>query len=381
MHSPFTARPAAVARRAPSGKKRSPQEQQRHLAICIPTFRRPHLLKLLLRDLAKQTLRPDLLIVVDGNPESGDVRSLLNEISQTACRKVVYIPSNHANPPYQRYLGWRASAGYRWLVYLDDDLRISQLTCLSKLVEPFRWSDRHVVGVTARIIFPPRQAPGARTPFAGLVERFGAGRLTLPGGLTPSGHRKLPLYNNQRYESVDWLHGGVMAFRRDSLTADCFSENLLALAEAGCGLGDDTILSRRAACKGELLFAFCARVHHDGTEESRACPTEAFRLGYATALSRRLINDNYRGLDPPQWPDRFSLLRSYAGNALLAWARASRLERLRVRYACGYTLGALRGLCRGPSARRMTPRVEWWLDAERAMIHAEELQPLRARLA
>jgi hypothetical protein len=269
-------------------------------------------------------------------------------------------------------------------------LRISQVTCLSKLVEPFRWSDRNIAGMTARIIFPSKGdskpavpgPPEPRTPFSGLVERFGAGRHTPPGGLTPSGHRKLPLYTNQRYESVDWLHGAVMAFRRSSLTAEFFSDDLFALAAAGCGLGEDTILSRRAACKGELLFAFCARVRHDGTDESRACPTEEFRLGYATALSRRLINDNYRGLDPPQWQDRRALLTSYAGNMLLSWARAvRRLDSGRVRYACGYTLGALRGLWHRPFAHRITPRVEWWLDAERAMIHAEELQPIRARLA
>ena len=372
------------------GKKQVPEEHNRCLAVCVPTFQRPHLLRLLLRDLARQKLQPDLLIVVDGDPASGEVRSLLNEVSPAAPWKFMYIPSNHANLPYQRYLGWRASAGYRWLVYLDDDLRISQLTCLNKLVEPFQLSDRNIAGVTARIAFhskrgsvSPTVGPSeTKTPFAGLIERFGAGVHTPAGGLTPSGHRKLPLYGGQRYENVDWLHGAVMAFRRRLLTADCFSEDLFALAEVGCGLGEDTILSRRAASKGQLLFAFCARVKHDKGEESKARPTQEFRLGYATALSRRLINDNFRGLESPQWPDRLALLKSYAGNILLAWPRALKgLEHRKVRYALGYTIGALRGLCRGPSARRLTPRVEWWLYAERAMIHAEELQTVRARLA
>ncbi len=372
-----------VSGRIPPRREKRSEGHQSHLAVCVPTFQRPHLLRFLLRDLTKQTLQPDLLVVVDGDPASGEVRALLGEVLPNPSWKMIYVPSNHSNLPYQRYLGWRASAGYRWLVYLDDDLRISQITCLNKLVEPFRWPGRNIAGVTGRIIFASRRTAKSgtsgpsdpNTPLSALVERFGSSRHIAPGGLTPSGDRKLPVDTDQRYENVEWLHGGVMAFRRKLLTAECFSENLFALAEAGCGLGEDTILSRRASSKGELLFALCAQVKHERAEESKACPAHGFRLGYATALSRRLINDNFRGLEQPQRQDRLTLLQSYAGNMLLTWGRALRsLTDQQVRYACGYTLGALRGLSRRPTASRITPQIEWWLDAERALIRAEELQ-------
>jgi hypothetical protein len=243
------------------------------------------------------------------------------------------------------------------------------------------------VGVTARIAFPRRSKSvhaAKMEPFRdGLgavpraLARLGGGRNIRPGGLTPTGHRKLPQFTAQLYAPVDWLHGGVMAYRRDALTADCFSDDLFALAHLGCGLGEDTVLSRRAAGRGELLYACCARVVHPGRHLPRAYATGSFSLGYATAFSRRLINDNYRGLAPPRLGDRLALLRSYGGTAGVEWFRAVRSRRRdRFGYSLGYTLGAMRGLLRRPAARHITPNVDWWLDSEKAMVHVQHLSPL-----
>ena len=382
-----TIREPVVAPHVPvHGRAWYSDQERRKLAVSIPSCRRPDLLRALLEDLARQTVQPDLLIVVDGDPQSGDVRRLLCDTCASVSWRTVYLASNHANLPYQRYLGWKASAGYRVLLYLDDDLRIRQKSCLEKLVAPLAWQGRNIVGVTARIAFPRRlkftaaAGEGLLSDRRGIVPRalarFGAGHHVSPGGLTPSGHRKLPRFAKQLYAPVDWLHGGVMAYRRDALTADCFSDDLFALAQLGCGLGEDTVLSRRVAGKGELLYAFCARVAHPGRHTPRAYATDSFRLGYATAFSRRLINDNYRGLAPPQLADRLALLKSYAGTAALEGLRAVRsLRRDRFEYSLGYALGAMRGLLRAPQASRVTPNVEWWLDAETALVRAERLRP------
>ena len=383
-----TTREPVVAARVPIRARPCYSDEERgKLAVSIPTRGRHDLLRALLEDLARQTVQPELLVVVDGDPQSGDVRRLLYDLAASVSWRTVYLASNHANLPYQRYLGWKASAGYRVLLYLDDDLRIRQKSCLEKLVAPLAWQGRNIVGVTARIAFPRRLEFAAAAGEGPLWNRrsvlpralalFGAGRHVSPGGLTPSGHRKLPRFTKQLYAPVDWLHGGVMAYRRDALTADCFSDDLFALAQLGCGLGEDTVLSRRAAGKGELLYAFCARVAHPGRHRSRAYATGSFRLGYATAFSRRLINDNYRGLDPPRLADRLALLKSYVGTAMLEGFRAVRsLRRDRFEYSLGYAFGAMRGLLRAPQASRVTPDVEWWLEAETAMVRSEHLRPL-----
>ena len=51
-------------------------------------------------------------------------------------------------------------------------------------------------------------------------------------------------YHGFEYEPVEWLHGGVMAYRKNVLSKDCFSGDLFALDEIRCGKGEKTILSR-----------------------------------------------------------------------------------------------------------------------------------------
>ncbi len=75
-----------------------------------------------------QPVLPAALVIVDGDPGSGEVRAMLG--THDILKKVPtwWIPSNHANLPYQRYLGYRAAKCFgevQFLVYLDDDLRIN----------------------------------------------------------------------------------------------------------------------------------------------------------------------------------------------------------------------------------------------------------------
>jgi hypothetical protein len=51
------------------------------LCICIPTYKRANLLKLLLEDLARQCCHPETLIIVDGDPESNEVAQIMDGIA------------------------------------------------------------------------------------------------------------------------------------------------------------------------------------------------------------------------------------------------------------------------------------------------------------
>jgi hypothetical protein len=105
-------------------------------------------------------------------------------------------------------------------------------------------------------------------------------------------------------------------------------------------------------------------------------PTKAQALGFATAYSRRFLNDTYRITRPPTLGDRASLLCGYAGRSLLAWWRAvTAPARHRWAYAWGFTQGAMAGIFVPPSARRLSPGVDWWADAERALAQAREVDP------
>ena len=305
---------------------RRPASLDNELAVCVPTYRRPHLLARLLGDLARQTCQPDLMIIVDGNPSSGDVKALLGRHEVPTSWSILYIPSSHANLPFQRYLGWRIARRTRWLLYVDDDLRLRQPDALERLIRPLQ-TDRSVAGVTAQIVYPAARtaAPSVQGTWGSrLAKRFGSGRGMPPGGLTPSGHRRPPGRGDPEYPEVEWLRGGVMAFRMTALSERCFSNDLFAMHHVGAGLGEDTVLARKARAGGRLLLARQVEFEHPNADLPRAYPTDGFHLGYATAYSRRMINEAYRGFGKPRWADRLALLKGYAGNTLLNLGRAVR---------------------------------------------------------
>ena len=108
------------------------------LCICVPTYKRPHLLKLLIEDLARQRCRPETLIIVDGDSASNEVAKMLDGIASQTGPRVRYVASSHANLAYQRYLGWKVAQAEKAeiLLYLDDDLRLEQGDAVAELVAP-----------------------------------------------------------------------------------------------------------------------------------------------------------------------------------------------------------------------------------------------------
>ncbi|MDD3580663.1 MAG: glycosyltransferase [Desulfobacca sp.] len=350
-------------------------------ALCICTYKRPLLLLKLLQDVAAQTHSPEAVIIVDGDPASQGVANLLATMDLSVAWRLWYLPSNHANLSYQRYLGYKAARNLNAevLLYLDDDLRISQPDALEKVLFPLSWDKEEIFGVTATFqmvgysqqtgtatLWDRQQYNNGGIPL--LVRLFGNARKIPPGGLSPAGQRRLPLDQGQDYAPVDWLRGGVMAYSMRALSEDCFSEDLFAMYQLRCGKGEDTFLSRKVRSKGQLLLAFCAQVEHPDDDLPKSYPYQAYRFGYASAYSRRLLNDHYRGFDPPLWKDRFALFKSYLGTTGLNWWRAiSGPKKHRFAFAWGYTRGAIRGLVQKPTARNLTPKIDWFRDAEDAL--------------
>jgi glycosyltransferase involved in cell wall biosynthesis len=361
------------------------KEMNPNLVICICTYQRAHLLSLLLDDLHLQTCQPAAWIIVDGDPSSGETRRML--AGRTWRQPCHYLPSNHANLAYQRYLGWRAASklGAGALLYLDDDLRVRNPAALASLVTALQ-DDDGVAGVgtdTSRnipgkltsqpVLLINDAAPGL---FQGLVRRLGSGRAVPPGGLTPAGQRRFPMVSANGFSGVQWLQGRVMLYRMSAVSHDCFSEDLFALDHIRCDLGEDTFLSRQIGARGRLLLGFGLGFEHPNADLPSCYPIEARRFGYARAYSRRFLNDHYRVSAPPRLGDRLGLFQSYLGNTLInLWRAAAGGQAYQRAYALGYAQGALRGIFQKPTARRLTPQINWWADAEAALGGLDEVSP------
>jgi GT2 family glycosyltransferase len=358
------------------------------LAICVPTYKRPLLLKLLIEDLMRQTVHPTSLIIVDGDQASGEVKAMLEALSYPEGWRVLYVPSNHGNLSYQRYLGWRVAAlnGHDMLLYFDDDLRIPQPDAVSRIIAPLHERDSQVVGVTAGIIMGEetnrsdtrvlRERGKKKTGMERwLVNQFGSARHVAPAGLTAMGDRRPPLPSTDDYVQTEWLAGGVMAYRMDAMSQATFSDDLFALDHIRCGLGEDTFLSRRVAAGRKLCLAQCVTVEHPCADTPKSYPYQARRLAFAVAYSRRFQHDHYRVYDAPTRQDRLALYRSYLGNIMLNWTRAiTSLRRDRLAYAWGFTTGALKGILVKPTARNLTPNIDWWSDADAAVARCQTIR-------
>lgn len=356
------------------------------LSLCIPTFRRPTLLRKLLEDVARQTTRPACVIVVDGDPASGHVLAVLDDMDGEVEWGTCYVASNHSNLAYQRYLGWRIAAEQACdeLLYLDDDLRILQEDAIERTVAPLRWDHPFVVGVTGRLVFGEIEreqggvASEARSPGNRWAKRLrdalaslGASARLPEGGISSTGNRRLPAIGSDEYVRTEWLHGGVMAFRASAVSEESFPDDLFALTSVGCGLGEDTVISRRIGARGVLMFAARATFRHPNADATRAYPTASFERGFATAYSRRYINDEYRVGARARVSDRLSLLRSYLGVAMLNLVEwLARPTRARGLFALGFAKGCIKGLVVPPESERLAPGVRWRSDATAALQKA-----------
>jgi glycosyltransferase involved in cell wall biosynthesis len=335
------------------------KKSEEKLAIVIPTFRRVSTLRCLLSDLLHQTVMPDALVIVDGDPDSGEAIRMLMQYQFPFGLTVKYISSNHGNAPYQRYLGAEIARGHQWVIFFDDDIRMNDIDVIEKMIAPFTWKDRCVVGVSPCIEFPSRE----------YVHREYKGSYP-PGSITPVGDR-VPIVDNEAdYLSVATLRGGCMAYCLKDLLAVMFSEDAFAMSHIRCGLGvDDTFLSRQVSQFGELIYAACARVIHPDSDMPQAYPARGYKLAYARAFSRRFINDNYRIKQHPTLSDRLFLIKYLVGHIGLGfWCAFRTMDKSRFAYAWGYLIGAIRAFIQKPTAKNLTPYINWRIDAEQALV-------------
>lgn len=211
-----------------------------------------------------------------------------------------------------------------------------------------------------------------KTPWTNSVflKLFQSSRTASPGGLSAAGHR-LPLRHipGQMIYETQWLRGGVMFYRMSVLNESCYSDDLFALTARGCGLGEDTYLSRRAGRAGKLLLLESEGIEHPGEALPCAYPIRPFRFGFASAYSRRLLNDDYRYPHKPFLRDRAALVYSYAGNIMISLGRLFLSPSLqRFNFFRGYFMGALRGMLVKPTARKLSPGISWFKDADSDLL-------------
>lgn len=237
------------------------------LTVVIPTLNRRDELARCLRTLAAQTRPPDELLVVDGARDP-EIEALVRAQSYP---RVSYLPFRPGLTAARNHAISRATGDV--VVFLDDDLTLEP-EFLSEIERCYREDpDGRLAGVAGDIVDHER---GGRRLIE-LFKRFfllphdGDGRFLASGAPTM-------FYGGTKEKDVEFLPGGLTAWRREVFRTELFDENL-----PGIGVNEDGDFSYRVSRRWRNRYNPKARVRHlrPETSASRDASLEHLRLELA----------------------------------------------------------------------------------------------------
>lgn len=244
------------------------------ISLIICTYQRPDEVRRLLEALAKQTLLPDEIIIVDGSLDD-KTGKIIKEIAVTFHRRLVYIlvDENDRGLTRQRNVGIKNATG-EIVAFLDDDT-IPNINYFEEIIVCF---DRHpeAVGVGGQITtnIKWKQATTDAKPSLSvyrledwvrsdgirwrLRKIFGLDSNLPPGWMPSFGHGRSAGYPPTGNDyPVEFIMGGASAWKRSLFSQIQFSHYF-----EGYGLYEDLDFSIRANRLGKIFVCTRAQLEH-----------------------------------------------------------------------------------------------------------------------
>lgn len=250
--------------------------------VIIPTYNRPRELAACLRSLLAQQVKPDEIIVVDDGALSGFPLQREAEALGIRC---VYHRKQTPGLTASRNAGVALARG-GIIFFLDDDVELlpDYLAEILRVFADYRGRDLGGVGGLIANPKPLTRARRLRAFYDRLFLIAGSreGKILPSGFCTDYGKTPFPL---QGLTEVDFLAGGVSAYKREVFAEFAFSE-----AYRGYGLGEDKDFSCRVGRKYKLLVNPAARLYH---YESARMRYDMVEHGRQAVLSRYYFFKTY----------------------------------------------------------------------------------------
>ncbi len=260
------------------------------ISIIIPTYNRPEELQNCLASILEQTVLPgELIIVDDGNLEQIPLAGKLAKASI----KVLYHKKDTPGLTASRNVGIGLATG-GIIFFLDDDV-VLYPHYTEKILALFGDDPSHEIGGVGGLIANTKPFTLKRKLFHHL-ERLFLLSGKIEGRVLPSGFCvDYGETGNQIDEivEVDFLPGGVSAYRKQVFESFSFSEDFI-----GYGQGEDKDFSFRVAQKYKLLIAPEAKLLH---LESPKMRFDKFTKGQEYVLGRYKFFEDYLGSQGKSW--------------------------------------------------------------------------------
>lgn len=239
----------------------------RRISVIIPTKDRPEDLSKCLDSILLQTLLPDEIVIVDGSGTNEFDSNIIARVNEKV--KTIYLHTT-AGLTHQKNVGVRASSG-DILFFLDDDV-VLEKDFIKEIEDIFDQDpEGKVAGVCGNIITPKEkdgwsvryiligaiQALNRLIATVFLLSKKGNGKFRASGFATY-------VYGAKEVKSIEFLPGGLTAYRREVFAEFEFDENL----NGYCYMEDDDF-SYRVSRKYKNVYTPYAKLFHNASSTAR----------------------------------------------------------------------------------------------------------------
>lgn len=264
------------------------------LSVVVPTLSRPAFVDGLLENLARQSYRPDEVIIVDG---AGDDDRRTEEVvrraqSSAGAYELIHLRSDPGTAR-QRNLGVEKARG-RLVAFIDDDIRLDPVffgVCVEALdAEPAAGA---VCGLIVDQLIDREESAHWRW-----MQRLRCFGRFEPGWFDAASGHPIPRYLGGMHEEkreIEVMGAGCSMWRRSALIElDGFDTWF-----TGYGMLEDVHLSMRAARRWKLLELGTARCSHLRADEARP---DQHELSFRSVVSYRYLFEQM--VAEPTWGQR-----------------------------------------------------------------------------
>lgn len=261
------------------------------ITAVVPTRNRATVLRSMLASLARQSVQPAEMIVVDAS-EADETEQLCKFAPPELQTKIIYLRAIVPGAIEQRNQAM-SSATQDSILFMDDDI-ILEPECMARLWKALN-SDKSIGGVNAMITNQQYFSPGtvSRTLFRvlhGRHEQTYAGKCIGPAcNLLPEDRDDLP-----EVVEVEWLNTTCTLYRRQAMPNPPFiSEQVGKNLKLPSFPMEDFALSLRVRQKWRLANARTARIFHDsqpGVHKANAALLSRLELLNRHYLMTRVLN-------------------------------------------------------------------------------------------
>lgn len=258
------------------------------LSVVTPTFRRPNEVLELIHNIEKQSLLPDELILVDGNPPGeDDTERIVSQLVSSLPFNLKYIRRG-GGTAIQRNIGIDAASG-RFIALIDDDIRMEP-DFFEQILVVFESDHDKVIGAVTGCISNQQVDPATSSRWRWyarlkLLRTFDPGHYDFETGVPVNRYLQPP---HETLRQLDFMGAGCAVWRSEVFQSGLRFDSFFL----GYGMLEDAHLALRASRNWKLFELGKARCIHLHSQSGRV---DRRQIGYKSVVNYYYVFQDIAG--------------------------------------------------------------------------------------